>query len=406
LLSDLGANVIDVPPGADADLVDLKSAGTASRVMLSPYGAHGRFADAPDHHAAVEAVGGALLAQYTYTPGPAYLVSPYSTVGQALLATAAVIAARLGDTSSRPQSISGLQGLFALQSGFYTFGSEPEVNRFSHSPRGQTPVYSTYMASDDWLFIGASTTPFMIKVLQALGLDELLDDPRVQEGARALREADLARELWERIDPIVRRHPREHWLRVFEELKVPAGPVLTLEETLAQPQIRAAGRRDAEAVRGAPRRAHVLSVRADRIEVHGEGAVVTEGVEPHARHRDVADPRVGRRAARGAGADEQARELDHRAGLAHGDGGVGGRLGPRQRRHGDAGHDRVAAAPFDALDQPRHHGPVRAVVGQQEHALAGSDREAAIEQIVEARPAARHARHSMGAESASAAYAA
>jgi crotonobetainyl-CoA:carnitine CoA-transferase CaiB-like acyl-CoA transferase len=241
LLAGLGASVLDVPPGADADLVDLKPDETAGGVMLSPYGAHGRFAGAPDHHSAVEAVGGALLAQYTYTPGPAYLVSPYSTVGQALLATAAVIGARFGGTDPVPLAISGLQGLFALQAGFYTFGSEPEPNRFTHSPRGQTPVYSTYLAADGWLFIGASTTPFMIKVLQALGLDDVLDDPRVHEGARALRDAGLARELWERIDPIVRRHPREHWLRLFEEIKVPAGPVLTLEEALAQPQLRIAG---------------------------------------------------------------------------------------------------------------------------------------------------------------------
>ena len=241
LLSDLGARVLDVAPGAPADLADRHGTSAAGGVALSPYGPRGRFADGPDHHSAVEAVGGAHLAQYTYAPGPAYLVTPYSTVAQAALAAAAAVAGAIGGTGP-PPAISALQGLCALQAGFYSFGREREPHRFDHSPRGQTPVYSTYRCADDWIFLGASTTPFMIKVLQAVGLDDVLGDPRIHaEGARALRGSDLGRELWERIDPVMRRHPRDHWLGVFARLGVPAGPVLTLEEALTHPQITTAG---------------------------------------------------------------------------------------------------------------------------------------------------------------------
>jgi crotonobetainyl-CoA:carnitine CoA-transferase CaiB-like acyl-CoA transferase len=241
VLRDLGAERVAVPRDGAADVADIGSPTRPGAVLLSPYGAAGRFAAAPDHHSAVEAVGGALLGQYTYEPGPAYLVSPYSTAGQALLAAAAAIGARLSGPIAPPLAISGVQGLFAVQSGFYCFGQELEPQRFAHSPRGQSPTYSTYRAADDWIFIGASTTPFMIKVLQAVGLDAVLDDPRLHGGARALRDAALASELWERIDPIIRSRPRAEWLALFEEIKVPAGPVLTMEETLAHPQIQAAG---------------------------------------------------------------------------------------------------------------------------------------------------------------------
>ena len=240
VLSDLGARVITVPAAAAADVGDACAESADVRVRLSGFGEHGRFAAAPDHHSAVEAVGGAQMGQYTYEPGPAYLVSPYSTVGQALLAAAAILADLLGDRhGSTP--VSALQGLLAIQSGFYVFGPEPEPRRFLHSPRGQTPVYSTYRAADDWLFIGASTTPFMIKVLEAFGLDSALEDPRLHGGAPALRTSDIAAELWERIEPIVRSRPRQHWLERFEQRKVPAGPLLTLEEALAHPHMREAG---------------------------------------------------------------------------------------------------------------------------------------------------------------------
>jgi crotonobetainyl-CoA:carnitine CoA-transferase CaiB-like acyl-CoA transferase len=240
LLADLGATVTRVPAGRAAEIVDAGGDPSAALAVLSGYGPHGPYAGAPAHHSAVEAVAGAHIAQYTYEPGPAYLVSPYSTVGQALLTTAATIAGRLG-AGGGPTPVSGVQGLMAVNSGFYTFGAEIDPHRFAHSPRGQSPTYSTYRAADDWLFVGASTTSFMIKVLQALELDDVLADPRTHEGPRAFRNNDLGKEVWARIEPIIAARPRDHWQRVFEGVKVPVGPILSMEEALAHPQIAAGG---------------------------------------------------------------------------------------------------------------------------------------------------------------------
>jgi crotonobetainyl-CoA:carnitine CoA-transferase CaiB-like acyl-CoA transferase len=242
LLADLGATVVRVPGGAPADLSDLGREGPAATngVLLSAYGSRGRFAGGPEHHSAVAAVGGALIAQYTEAPGPAYLVTPYSTVGQALLSVAALLARVVYPEYGAPE-VSGLHGLLALQSGNYVVGPESDPARFRHSPRGQWPTYASYRASDDWLFIAASTQTFMIKVLQVLGLDDVLADPRTHNGPRALRGTDIETALWERIGAVVRSGSREHWLRVFADSGIPAGPILTMEEALAHPHIREAG---------------------------------------------------------------------------------------------------------------------------------------------------------------------
>lgn len=239
VLRDLGARVIDVPAGQAADLAGFDT-GTAAPVTLSPYGLAGPYGAAPAHHSAVEAVAGAHIAQYAYTPGPVYLVSPYSTTAQGLLAVAAVLAHGLGG-SREPLAVSAMQGLMAIQSGFYAFGAEYDPARFAHTPRGQSPFYSTYRAADDWMFFGGLSTSFMIKVLQATGLDGVLADPRVQEGPRAMRDPALQAELWERIGAVIRQQPRAHWLALFEKLKVPAGPALSMEEALAHPHMPAAG---------------------------------------------------------------------------------------------------------------------------------------------------------------------
>lgn len=241
ILSDLGAGVIDVPPGSGADIADHDTGALASSVLLSPYGLTGVYADAPAHHSAVEAIAGAHVAQYAYTPGPVYLVSPYSTVAQALLAVAGTLAARRGGSARAPLSVSALQGLLAIESGFYAFGSEYDPARFAHTPRGQTAFYSTYQAADDWIFCGGMTTAFMIKMLQAAGLEDVLADPRVQEGPRAVRDPAFQADLWERIGRVIRQKPRDHWLALFEQLKIPAGLALSLEEAIAHPHMQAAG---------------------------------------------------------------------------------------------------------------------------------------------------------------------
>src|SRR6266571_7939052 len=91
LLSDLGATVTSVDASSQAEIGDVCAGAPAAHVRLSGFGERGRFAAAHDHHSTVEAVGGAHMGQYTYEPGPAYLVSPYSTVGQALLTSAATL---------------------------------------------------------------------------------------------------------------------------------------------------------------------------------------------------------------------------------------------------------------------------------------------------------------------------
>ena len=240
VLSDLGADIRQAPPGTDADIGDRAGGAAPRSVALDAYVARGRFSTAPTHESAVLAIGGALMGQYTYADGPAYLVTPYASVGQALLATAATLAHGL-QPAAPALPVSTLQGLLALQTGHYAFGPQADPARWRSSPRGQLFSYSTYRAADDWIFLGASTHVFMIKVLQALGLYDVLDDPRTHEGPRAFKGTPFEAELWERLGAVIRQRPRDHWLALFERAGIPAGPVLSLEEALAHPQIAAAG---------------------------------------------------------------------------------------------------------------------------------------------------------------------
>lgn len=244
LLRDLGAAVVDVTPDEPADLADAGAPITEHGIALSFYGPAGRFRDAPADEPSVMAIGGAALGQYSYAPVPVYQVTPFAQVAQGLLAATAILARRLAagfPASDVPGHISTLQALFSLQSGAYVYGPVPDELRWSHTPRGQWPSYATYRTSDGhWLFVGASTTPFMIRLFEALGLDDILSDPRTHEGPRSMH-GEAAAHIWRRAEEVFATDTSANWIKRISEAGVPVGPVLTAEEALAHPQMRSEG---------------------------------------------------------------------------------------------------------------------------------------------------------------------
>ncbi|MFN8558640.1 MAG: CoA transferase [Dehalococcoidia bacterium] len=184
--------------------------------------------------------GGAHLAQYRRAR-PAYLVTPTLARARPCSPRSRRWRAAFSRRLPRPRHISGLQGLLALQCGFYVFGPVDEHDRFGHSPRGQSPTYSTHWAADGWFFLGSSTFVFMLKTLRALELDDILADPRAHQHPRTQRGSDFERALWRRLDDLFATMPRGHWLRLFERAAIPAGPILTMEEAIAHPHLSAVG---------------------------------------------------------------------------------------------------------------------------------------------------------------------
>lgn len=242
LLGDLGATV----QGGDgvADLADPGKPISPAGVTLSAYGLSGEFRDAPASDQAVMAVGGALTAQWSYRPGPVYLLTPFASAAQGILSAIALLARRLGDAGTDvPADVSALHALFALQSGGYgrVAGQEPDRTRWRHTPRGQQPTYATYQTADGtWLFVGASTRPFMIRTLQALGLESEVPEPP-PPGRQSFDEVPVGTGIWKQIADVFATAPRQVWLDRFATAAVPIGPVLTVEEALTHEHVRMLG---------------------------------------------------------------------------------------------------------------------------------------------------------------------
>jgi formyl-CoA transferase len=98
--------------------------------------------------------------------------------------------------------------------------------------------YQAYRASDGHFTVGAANQKLWPLFAGVLGLDHLVDDLRFRDvGARLRNRAEL--EVL--VEQVTVREPRAHWLARCEEAGIPAGPIHTVPEALADPHAQARG---------------------------------------------------------------------------------------------------------------------------------------------------------------------
>ncbi|HEV8439045.1 MAG TPA: CoA transferase [Methylomirabilota bacterium] len=98
--------------------------------------------------------------------------------------------------------------------------------------------YQAFRASDGHFTVGAANSRLWPRFCQLLGLDRLVDDARFQTvGDRVKHQRELERA----IEEVTVTRSRAHWLERCEAAGIPAGPIYSVPEALADPQARARG---------------------------------------------------------------------------------------------------------------------------------------------------------------------
>jgi crotonobetainyl-CoA:carnitine CoA-transferase CaiB-like acyl-CoA transferase len=96
--------------------------------------------------------------------------------------------------------------------------------------------YQAFRTKDGWLNIGAANQSNWEKLIRALDAEHLGRDPRFVDNAGRLTNLPALVEL---LTPYFRQRTTADWLRLFDELGVPGGPVLSIAEMHADPQTQA-----------------------------------------------------------------------------------------------------------------------------------------------------------------------
>jgi crotonobetainyl-CoA:carnitine CoA-transferase CaiB-like acyl-CoA transferase len=96
--------------------------------------------------------------------------------------------------------------------------------------------YQAFPTEDGWINVGAANQKTWLTLVECLEAPHLAQDPRFATNAE--RMTNLA-SLVEILTPLFATRTTQAWLDLFERAGMPAGPVLSIQDMLADPQTRA-----------------------------------------------------------------------------------------------------------------------------------------------------------------------
>ena len=207
---------------------------------LSGYGLTGPDASKGGFDLVAQGLSG--LMRITGDPGgaPTKVGSPVTDINAGILGALAIVSAyvhllRSGEGQLVDTSLleAGVMQTF-WQSAIF-IGSGREIGPLG-SAHPMTAPYQAFETGDGWITVGASNQVNYVRLTQVLEAPELRDDPRFADNK--LRMANLEAR-GDELTLRVKRKPSAAWLAALDAAGVPAGAVKTIEQMLADPQVRA-----------------------------------------------------------------------------------------------------------------------------------------------------------------------
>jgi crotonobetainyl-CoA:carnitine CoA-transferase CaiB-like acyl-CoA transferase len=114
-------------------------------------------------------------------------------------------------------------------------GSGREIGPLG-SAHPMTAPYQAFETGDGWITVGASNQVNYVRLTQVLEAPELRDDPRFADNKQRMANLEV---LVDELTARFKRKPSAAWLAALDAAGVPAGSVKTIEQMLADPQVRA-----------------------------------------------------------------------------------------------------------------------------------------------------------------------
>jgi crotonobetainyl-CoA:carnitine CoA-transferase CaiB-like acyl-CoA transferase len=209
---------------------------------VSGFGQTGPQGDKAGYDLILQAMSGSMHISASPLQQAVKVAFPVADILAALFASNAILAALHARNKSglgRYIEISLLEGMLCamsnLATGTLNTGSEPR--RVGTAQPNIVP-YQLFQCRDASIVLGAPNERLWTKVCQALGHPEWLTDPRFQGNAKRNEHRD---ELVALMEAVLREGDAAQWIEKLETHEVPCGPVSTLSQALAQPQIAARG---------------------------------------------------------------------------------------------------------------------------------------------------------------------
>ena len=164
---------------------------------------------------------------------------PITDLVAALYAVIAIQSAYIQKTSSGNgqyidialyDSMVSMLTIMAMQ--YFATRENPERWGLDHIHR--VPAKAFEAGDGKYVQVAATNEVMYPKFCELVGLPELIDDPRFDTNAKRVANRDEIMPLFEEK---MRTKTRDEWLQLFEEAKLPCGPISNLSEVFSDPNI-------------------------------------------------------------------------------------------------------------------------------------------------------------------------
>lgn len=206
---------------------------------ISGYGQTGPDSRAPAFDGNIQAVSGmmAITGEPDRQPMRAgYSIADTGTGLQAAFAVASALVERNRTDRGQFIDVSMLDSAISLMSqsvGTWLNAGTAQKRRANISI-SQEPAADTFDTADGTIMLGVMSDPHFVKLVQAIGLDHLVGDPRCASRDARVQNAAVIRTL---IQAELSKATSAEWQQRLDGAGVPCSPVLELADALVQPQV-------------------------------------------------------------------------------------------------------------------------------------------------------------------------
>jgi crotonobetainyl-CoA:carnitine CoA-transferase CaiB-like acyl-CoA transferase len=205
---------------------------------VTGYGQTGPYRERPSYDIIVQAMGGAM--SYTGEPGkpPVRCGIPIGDLGGAVFAVIGILSALVSRSMTgegRMVDISMLDVQLALHTyrAKYYFGAGEVPQPVGTAHVSNVPLRA-YRTKDSALVIEAYIDHFFRNLCKNMDMENLADDPRFSTRANRLKNRE---ELDRILEEAFLTKTTAEWWDLFIKLEVPSGPIYTVAEAVADPQV-------------------------------------------------------------------------------------------------------------------------------------------------------------------------
>lgn len=207
---------------------------------ISGYGRTGPYADRPGYDLVIQAEGGFMGITGPEEGPPSRVGVPIIDITAGMFAATAILAAlRARDITGEGQlvDVSLLDAQVALLTNVasnHLVGGEGH-RRLGNAHPNIAP-YEAFPARDRWFVLAAGNERLWATLCDLLNRPDLKDDPRFADNNARVANRPALREV---LDEEFRARDADEWLALLRQAGLPCGPINTIPEVFAHPQVEA-----------------------------------------------------------------------------------------------------------------------------------------------------------------------